>query len=203
MQLTRPMLFGATALALFAVLFTWYFYRFALDIGGAVPVAREEQVLDTASLRKPVVYVSVISRYPPNVISSGYQPMLDYMTHRSPYRFELKLCAEYGQAVDMLLRGEVAAAFLGSYLYITARRDHGVLPILKPLNSTGAPFSRSACSRVRPATSTTSARCAADGSRSRARSRTVRTGCCGACSRGTVWGWGIWPQSRTSRTTSG
>lgn len=144
MRLTRPIVLGAAAGAIAAVLFTWLFYRFALDIEGAVPLAHEESAIDTASLRKPVVYISVISRYPPNVISSGYQPMLDYMTRRSPYRFELKLCAEYGQAVDMLLRREVAAAFLGSYLYITAHRDHGVLPILKPLNSTGEPFSRSA-----------------------------------------------------------
>jgi phosphonate transport system substrate-binding protein len=144
MRLTRPIVLGAAAGVIAAVLFTWLFYRFALDIEGAVPLAHEEPAIDTASARKPVVYISVISRYPPNVISSGYQPMLDYMTRRSDYRFELKLCADYRQAVDMLLRREVAAAFLGSYLYITARREHGVLPILKPLNSTGEPFSRSA-----------------------------------------------------------
>jgi ABC-type phosphate/phosphonate transport system substrate-binding protein len=69
--------------------------------------------------------------------------MLDYVTSKTPYRFELRLCDDYNQAVQLLLAKEVAAAFLGSYVYIKARKDHGVIPILKPLNSNFEPFSRS------------------------------------------------------------
>ncbi len=139
----RTIVLGMLALTVLSAVFTWYFYRFALDIEGVVETAGDEPFVDSSAAAKPVVYISVISRYPPNVINSGYQPMLDYMTSRTAYRFELKLCTDYYQAVDMLLRKEAAAAFLGSYVYIRAREEHGVIPILKPLNRSGKPYSRS------------------------------------------------------------
>lgn len=139
----RTMLTGSFLLAAVSVVFTWFFYQYTLDIEGVVERTDEAASVDPSAAGKPVVHLSVISRYPPNVISSGYQPMLDYMTRVTPYRFELKLCADYNQALDMLLKKEVAAAFLGSYLYIKAREEHGVIPILKPLNSDFEPFSRS------------------------------------------------------------
>jgi len=41
------------------------------------------------------------------------------------------------------VRGEVAAAFLGTYIYVRAHQQFLVRPILKPLNENGEPFSRS------------------------------------------------------------
>lgn len=124
-------------------MFTYFFYHYTMNIEGIVTTDREPQVVDTSSVQKPIVYISVISRYPPNIIYNGYQPMLDYLTSQTPYRFELKLCEDYNHAVQLLLKKEVAAAFLGSYVYIKARSEHGVIPILKPLNSNFEPFSRS------------------------------------------------------------
>lgn len=43
----------------------------------------------------------------------------------------------------MLVRGDAAAAFLGTYIYIRAREQSGVRAILKPLNENGEPLSRS------------------------------------------------------------
>lgn len=92
---------------------------------------------------KRVLYVGVVSRYPPPVIYHGYQPIMDYLTDRTPYRFELRPAGSYQEAVDMLVRGEAAAAFLGTYIYIRAHEQSGVRAILKPLNENGEPLSRS------------------------------------------------------------
>jgi phosphonate transport system substrate-binding protein len=92
---------------------------------------------------KPVLYVGVVSRYPPPVIYHGYQPIMDYLTERTPYRFELRPAGSYQEAVDMLVRGETAAAFLGTYIYVRAHEQSGVRAILKPLNENGEPLSRS------------------------------------------------------------
>lgn len=43
----------------------------------------------------------------------------------------------------MLVRGDAAAAFLGTYIYIRAREQNGLRAILKPLNENGEPLSRS------------------------------------------------------------
>lgn len=126
-----------------SAVFTFFFYRYIMDIDGVVRPSFDTVSVDSSSVHKPIIYISVISRYPPNIIYSGYQPLLNYMTSRSPYRFELKLCDEYNQAVQMLLTKEAAAAFLGSFIYIKARKEHGIIPILKPLNSDFEPFSRS------------------------------------------------------------
>jgi phosphonate transport system substrate-binding protein len=134
---------GIIFLALVTTVFTYFFYEYTMDIEGIVDTESRETVIDTAAIHKPIVYISVISRYPPNIIYGGYQPMLDYLTSKTPYRFELRLCDDYNQAVQLLLTKEVAAAFLGSYVYIKARKEHGVIPILKPLNSSFEPFSRS------------------------------------------------------------
>ena len=134
---------AAGLFVLLSVVFTYYFYQYAVNIDSILVRSVEEIQSDTASNHKPVVYISVISRYPPNIIYSGYQPMLDYLTSQTEYRFELKLCDDYNQAVSMLIKKEVAAAFLGSYVYIKAHDEYGVIPILKPLNSNFEPFSRS------------------------------------------------------------
>ncbi len=134
---------GIILLTIISIVFTYFFYHYTMNIEGIIATEREAQVDDSSSVHKPIVYISVISRYPPNIIYNGYQPLLDYLTSQTPYRFELKLCEDYNQAVQLLLKKEVAAAFLGSYVYIKARSEHGVIPILKPLNSNFEPFSRS------------------------------------------------------------
>lgn len=130
-------------LILVAIVFTAAFYEYALDLTREQIISSASARIDSTLLTKPVVYVGVISRYPPNIIYHGYQPVLDYLTSQTPYRFELKLSDDYNHAVQMLVRKEVAAAFLGSYVYVGAHKEHGVIPILKPLNENLEPFSRS------------------------------------------------------------
>lgn len=130
-------------IVLLALVFTVVFYQYTLDIASDQVIRSTGSVIDSTSLSKPVVFLGVISRYPPNIIYHGYQPILDYLTSKTPYRFELKLSDDYNQAVQMLARKEVAAAFLGSYVYVQAHREYGIIPILKPLNENFEPFSRS------------------------------------------------------------
>lgn len=133
---------NAIIVIILAGLFTVFFYSFALDIRTTIKSSSEEYHVDSSNLNKPIVYISVISRYPPNIIYRGYQPMLDYITSKSSYRFELKLSDNYNQAIKMLIDNEVVAAFVGSYVYIQAHKEFGIIPILKPLNENFEPFSR-------------------------------------------------------------
>ncbi len=123
--------------------FTFLFYYNTINIQQEIRYNNSEYIIDSASLKKPVVYIGVISRYPPNIIYRGYQPILDYLTSKTNYRFELKLSDDYNQAVSKLINKEVVAAFLGSYVYTLANKEYNVIPILKPLNEYFEPFSRS------------------------------------------------------------
>ena len=139
----RKLLISFAAILIAAVVFTIIFYNYSLNISQVINNDSNEFTVDTSSLQKPVVYIGVISRYPPNILYRGYQPLLDYLTSKSDYRFELKLSDDYNQTVKMLINKEVTAAFLGSYVYVKAHKEYGVIPILKPLNENFEPFSRS------------------------------------------------------------
>ncbi|MFZ5517582.1 MAG: phosphate/phosphite/phosphonate ABC transporter substrate-binding protein [Candidatus Zhuqueibacterota bacterium] len=92
---------------------------------------------------KPVVYFGVISRFSPNLIYEGYQPIMNYLTQSTPYRFELKLSNSYEETIHQLVSGQVQAAFLGTYIYLAAREKSPLKCILKPLNNQFEPFFRS------------------------------------------------------------
>jgi phosphonate transport system substrate-binding protein len=129
--------------AVLTALLTLLFYRIVLDISAEYPVTETFAPIDSSTLAKPVIYIGVISRYPPTTTFRGYQPIMDYLTTRTPYRFELLLGNNYGEALENLLSRRAAAVFLGSYQYAKAHARYGVIPILKPLNENRQPFSRS------------------------------------------------------------
>lgn len=119
------------------VLYTW-----TTDIGHSFPPVQGEPRAISGTT-KPVLMIGVVSRYPPPVIYHGYQPIMDYLTERTPYAWELRPAGSYQEAVDRLVRGETAAAFLGTYIYVRAHDRFGVRAILKPLNENGEPLARS------------------------------------------------------------
>lgn len=98
---------------------------------------------DSLRLKKPVLSIGVVSRYPPPVIFQVYQPIMDYLTAHTGYSFELRPASSYQEAVDDLVRGDVVAAFLGTYIYVRVHQEYGIRAILKPLNEDGKPLSRS------------------------------------------------------------
>lgn len=93
---------------------------------------------------KPLVLFGIIPRYNPMVMYRNYQPLMDYLSAHTPYRFELKLSRNYPDAVRMLRTGETQVASLGDLTFAEAFRQFGPLPVAKPLNSLGQPFYRSA-----------------------------------------------------------
>ena len=121
---------------------TFLFYKSAIDISTNVK-ADEQEINSTSEKQKQIVYVGVISRYPPNIIFKGYQPIIDYLNQNEKYQFELKLSTSYSETVNQLVNGDVAIAFFGSLLYINAHERYGIVPILKPLNEDFKPFFKS------------------------------------------------------------
>jgi phosphate/phosphite/phosphonate ABC transporter binding protein len=109
------------------------FFGFFQDISTPQPAAPVPEVARQPAA-KLVVYVGVISRYAPTTIYQGYQPIMDYLTEVTPYRFELKLGRTYWETVEHLASGKVAVAFLGRKVYLQARERYGLTAILKPLN---------------------------------------------------------------------
>jgi len=92
---------------------------------------------------KKVIKFGVISRYNPYIMYLGYQPIMDYLTQNTPYRFELKLSKSYEQAVEFLKEGVVDIASLDSVTYLEAHKEFGAIPVVRPLNSRGRPYHHS------------------------------------------------------------
>ena len=101
----------------------------------AVPIQADE---------KPLIRFGVIPRYNPVVMYKRYQPIMDYLTRNTPYRFELKISRDYPEAVRYLRDGVTQISSLGDVTFIEASTLYGAIPILKPLNQEGTPFYRSA-----------------------------------------------------------
>ena len=94
----------------------------------------------TAAAERPptrIVHIGAVSRFAPNIIFSGYQPVLDYLNANSDYQFELRLSTSYQDAVDKLQRREVVASFLGSWIYSHLSDTHGLVPLVAPRNAAG------------------------------------------------------------------
>lgn len=100
-----------------------------------------ENIIDLEKQR--TVYVGVISRFSPNLIYEGYQPIMNYLSRVTPYQFVLKLSNSYEKTILQLDHGEVQAAFLGTYIYLKTRKEYPIKCILKPLNSHFEPYFRS------------------------------------------------------------
>lgn len=89
--------------------------------------------------QKEVVYFGVIPRYNPVIMYQNYQPIMDYLTRSTPYRFELKLARDYPEVVDHLRTGVTQVASLGDVTFAAASHGFGAKPILRPKNSVGNP----------------------------------------------------------------
>lgn len=96
------------------------------------------------SAEKPLVRFGVIPRYNPLVMYKRYQPIMDYLTAETPYRFELKISKDYPEAVRFLREGVTQVSSLGDVTFAEASTEYAAIPILKPRNKDGLPFYRSA-----------------------------------------------------------
>lgn len=92
---------------------------------------------------RPVIRFGVVSRYNPILMYRTYQPIMDYLSAHTPYRFELKPGKTYRDAVELLEKGETDVAYLDGVTYLMAHEQFGALPLVKSLNEEGEPFYRS------------------------------------------------------------
>lgn len=93
--------------------------------------------------QKETIYFSAITLYHPIVMYQKYQPLMDYLTKNTPYRFELKLSQDYKDIIKFLKNNEVQVALLGGLTYLEAKKQFNIIPILKPLGYDGKPYYRS------------------------------------------------------------
>lgn len=93
---------------------------------------------------KPLIRFGVIPRYNPLVMYKRYQPIMDYLTAETPYRFELKISKDYPEAVRFLQQDVTQVSSLGDVTFAEASTQYAALPFLKPLNKDGNPYYRSA-----------------------------------------------------------
>lgn len=140
--MNKKYVFVFLLLFLIGILSTIVFYNFAIDISSKIP-SKEKFDNENLSDGKKLLYVGVISRYPPNIIFKGYQPIINYLNQNDKFHFELKLSTNYLETVNQLINGEVSIAFFGSLLYVNTHEKYGIIPILKPLNEDSKPFFKS------------------------------------------------------------
>lgn len=101
-------------------------------------------LLPATAADKQIIRFGVIPRYNPLVMYKRYQPIMDYLTAETPYRFELKISRDYPEAVRFLQQGVTQISSLGDVTFAEANLRYQAIPILKPLNNDGNPFYRSA-----------------------------------------------------------
>jgi phosphonate transport system substrate-binding protein len=85
---------------------------------------------------KPVARLAVVSFYNPRLMYLKYQPLIDFLTEHTPWRFELALSTSYRETVSRLCAGDVQLAYLGPLTYLRARELCGAKAILR-LNTGG------------------------------------------------------------------
>lgn len=81
-------------------------------------------VLYSFSVAEPAetVYFSTITLYHPIVMYQRYQPLMDYLTKNTPYRFELKLSQDYRGVINFLKNNRVQVALLGGVTFLEAKK---------------------------------------------------------------------------------
>lgn len=115
------------------IILNWVFYINSTDI--TVKNSDDSIVIDQVD--KPVKYFGVVSRYTPREIFFGYQPIMDFLTKNTPYKFELKLNTSYEGTAQQLANGEISIASLGSLVYVKLQNEYNLEVILKPLSKDG------------------------------------------------------------------
>ncbi|MBF0459247.1 MAG: phosphate/phosphite/phosphonate ABC transporter substrate-binding protein [Nitrospirae bacterium] len=100
------------------------------SVSGISGVARNDR-------NDKTVYFGVIPRDNPRIIYEKFQPLLEYLAQRSPYKYELVLKKNYEETVKALGNGETDAALLGPLTYLEARSKYGAICVLKPKGTDG------------------------------------------------------------------
>jgi len=115
----------------------WIVLQDLVDIGSIEPLPSSPVAGLESGVDRPLVRIGVISRFAPNVIYAGYQPIMDYLNRHGSNQYELMLSTSYQDAVERLRAGEVAASFLGAWIYGHLEAETELEPLVAPLNAAG------------------------------------------------------------------
>lgn len=107
-----------------------------------VAITQTLLITNCLSKEKPVIHFGIGLRYHPIVVYERFQPMMDYLTQNTPYKFELKISRDYKEALKFLAEGITDVSAIGDGGLIKAMLLYGAVPIVKPLNDEGRPFYR-------------------------------------------------------------
>ncbi|MCR4308970.1 MAG: phosphate/phosphite/phosphonate ABC transporter substrate-binding protein [Deltaproteobacteria bacterium] len=119
--------------ALFNLRKAWF-----LGIAAAVfLLVSASPVLPAETAVKATVRFGVIPRFNPHVTYEYYQPLMDYLSRNTPYRFELRLGRTYLETIEDLRKGTTDVAYLGGATYAIARHRFGARALVKPRNAEG------------------------------------------------------------------
>jgi len=100
-------------------------------------LASASPVLPAETAEKTTVRFGVIPRFNPHVTYEYYQPLMDYLSRNTPYRFELRLGRTYMDTIEDLRKGATDVAYLGGATYAIARHRFGARALVKPRNAKG------------------------------------------------------------------
>ncbi|MDA8171947.1 MAG: phosphate/phosphite/phosphonate ABC transporter substrate-binding protein [Nitrospiraceae bacterium] len=95
------------------------------------------------SRRKGIIYFGVIPKDNPRIEYEKYQPLLDYLSDVTHYKFELVLRRSYEDTVTDIGNGTIDIAFLGSLTYLEAHKKYGAVCFLRPNTGNGGAYYRS------------------------------------------------------------
>jgi len=87
-----------------------------------------------------IVSFGIIPKDNPRIAYEKFQPLMDYLTEKTPFKFELMLKKTYDDTVIALGKGEIDMAFLGPLTYLHARIEYNAISILKNITEKGEPF---------------------------------------------------------------
>lgn len=83
---------------------------------------------------QPTMKLGVVGFYNPRLMYLKYQPLADYLSDATPYRWELAISNTYDKTVRDLCEGRVALAYLGPLTYVLAHHRCDAVPLVR-LNS--------------------------------------------------------------------
>ncbi|TAN46057.1 MAG: phosphate/phosphite/phosphonate ABC transporter substrate-binding protein [Nitrospirae bacterium] len=87
---------------------------------------------------KQTIYFGVIPRDNPRILYEKYQPLIDYLSEKTPYAYELVIKKNYEDTVNAIGSREIDIALLGPLTYLEAHSKFGAISVLKPKGVDGA-----------------------------------------------------------------
>ncbi|RJQ41402.1 MAG: phosphate/phosphite/phosphonate ABC transporter substrate-binding protein [Nitrospiraceae bacterium] len=81
---------------------------------------------------RQTIHFGVIPRDNPRIMYEKYQPLLDYLSEKTPYGYELVLKKNYEDTVNAIGSGMIDVALFGPLTYLEARARYGIVCLLKP-----------------------------------------------------------------------